>query len=83
MLVDAWDAQRPASQTSDDGLKELLVGGIAGVAAWGSIYPLDVLKSRVQARGCSVQSVWSELMECRDRSALTRGMGALACLFVK
>lgn len=60
-----------------DGLKELVSGGVAGVVMWGSIYPLDVLKSRVQARGCSLGSVWSELVASRDLAALTRGMGAM------
>lgn len=60
-----------------DGLKVIVSGGIAGAAAWGSIYPLDVLKSRVQARGCSLWSVWSEIVASRDMGALTRGMGAL------
>ncbi|GAM86563.1 hypothetical protein ANO11243_045770 [Dothideomycetidae sp. 11243] len=29
----------------------LLCGGIAGVATWASIFPLDVIKTRVQTQG--------------------------------
>jgi solute carrier family 25 carnitine/acylcarnitine transporter 20/29 len=75
----AWCA--PAAQ--------FLSGGLAGVLAWGSIYPVDVFKSRIQAtsaagspyRGwvhCAVQS-------CRQEGpgVLTRGLGAtLARAFV-
>ena len=30
-------------------MKILLCGGIAGVISWASIYPLDVIKTRIQA----------------------------------
>jgi hypothetical protein len=57
----------------------LLAGGAAGVASWASIYPLDVVKSRVQAApgryagwvDCARQSVRSE-----GWSVLTRGLSA-------
>ncbi|KAL7753611.1 hypothetical protein RI367_000542 [Sorochytrium milnesiophthora] len=39
MLRSALDAERAV---------QLVAGGIAGVASWASIYPLDVIKSRVQ-----------------------------------
>jgi solute carrier family 25 carnitine/acylcarnitine transporter 20/29 len=32
------------------GLKILLAGGIAGVVTWASIFPLDVIKTRVQTQ---------------------------------
>lgn len=42
--------------TSDDdgsnqtALKILLCGGIAGVVTWASVYPLDMIKTRLQAQ---------------------------------
>ena len=45
-----------ASQQGDGGgmhqaaLTVLLCGGIAGVATWASVFPLDVIKTRLQAQ---------------------------------
>lgn len=41
--------------SEDDGthqaaLKVLLCGGIAGVVTWGSVFPLDMVKTRLQAQ---------------------------------
>lgn len=36
--------------TGADAAKVLLCGGIAGVVTWASIFPLDVIKTRVQAQ---------------------------------
>ena len=33
---------------SGSGAKIMLCGGVAGVATWASIYPLDVVKTRIQ-----------------------------------
>ncbi|KAK9414676.1 putative Mitochondrial basic amino acids transporter [Seiridium unicorne] len=35
---------------SEDAAKVLLCGGLAGVATWASIFPLDVIKTRVQVQ---------------------------------
>ncbi|KAI8637355.1 mitochondrial carrier domain-containing protein, partial [Parasitella parasitica] len=35
-------------KSGDDAWKLLLAGGIAGTVSWGSIYPIDVVKSRLQ-----------------------------------
>jgi solute carrier family 25 (mitochondrial carnitine/acylcarnitine transporter), member 20/29 len=35
---------------SQDALKVLLCGGIAGIVTWASIFPLDVIKTRMQAQ---------------------------------
>ncbi|KAA8649753.1 putative mitochondrial carrier protein [Aspergillus tanneri] len=47
--------------TSDDdgarkaALKILLCGGVAGVATWASVFPLDVIKTRLQAQTIAIQ----------------------------
>jgi solute carrier family 25 carnitine/acylcarnitine transporter 20/29 len=35
-------------QSGDDAWKLLLAGGVAGTVSWASIYPIDVVKSRLQ-----------------------------------
>lgn len=35
-------------QSGDDAWKLLLAGGVAGTISWASIYPIDVVKSRLQ-----------------------------------
>jgi len=58
----------------------LVAGGVAGVASWASIYPLDVCKSRIQAQPERWNRGW---LDCMRRSVadegvavLTRGLGA-------
>jgi len=41
-------------------VKVLLCGGVAGVVTWASIFPLDVIKTRLQAQGCG-----DKASECR------------------
>lgn len=36
--------------THQAALKILLCGGIAGVVTWGSVFPLDMIKTRLQAQ---------------------------------
>ncbi|KAI1090559.1 solute carrier family 25 member 45 [Rostrohypoxylon terebratum] len=51
-LTSKWvESTRPnASAFSQDAAKVLLCGGLAGVVTWASIFPLDVIKTRVQAQ---------------------------------
>lgn len=37
-------------------LKVLLCGGIAGVTTWASVYPLDMIKTRLQAQTIAIAS---------------------------
>lgn len=62
---------------------EVAAGGAAGVLAWASIYPIEVVKSRVQAcDGSSAWAVWRELHKGGWRGYF-RGMPAtLARAFV-
>ena len=52
----------------------LLAGGAAGVASWASIYPLDVLKSRLQASPGRYAGLW----DCARRSVRDEGWGVLS-----
>lgn len=36
--------------TNQAALKVLLCGGIAGIVTWGSVFPLDMVKTRLQAQ---------------------------------
>lgn len=38
------------SSAKSDAIRVLLCGGIAGIITWASIFPLDVIKTRVQAQ---------------------------------
>lgn len=51
-LTSKWvESSRPnASGFSQDAAKVLFCGGLAGVVTWASIFPLDVIKTRVQAQ---------------------------------
>lgn len=46
--VDAYSQGEPTF--AREASKVLLCGGLAGVATWGSIFPLDVIKTRVQTQ---------------------------------
>ncbi|MCJ1350340.1 MAG: hypothetical protein MMC33_000321, partial [Icmadophila ericetorum] len=55
------------SERHQAALKILLCGGIAGVISWASIYPLDMIKTRIQA----AQGVDLETNKIIRRSAWT------------
>ena len=44
----AWSS--PDDSDRDTAMKVLLCGGLAGVITWASIFPLDVIKTRVQTQ---------------------------------
>jgi hypothetical protein len=73
----------PLITAAGESMKELVSGGVAGMVAWALVYPVDVLKCRVQASSSSVRAVLGELVAAGDAAALVRGMGATltrACL---
>lgn len=62
---------------------EIVAGGAAGVLAWASIYPIEVVKSRVQA--CDTASAWAvwRRLHASGWEGYVRGMPAtLARAFV-
>lgn len=44
-------SRRLSSDSSAKHFDVLMSGGIAGIITWASIYPLDVIKTRIQAEG--------------------------------
>ncbi|KAE8355382.1 mitochondrial carrier domain-containing protein [Aspergillus coremiiformis] len=65
-----------ASKDDDDddvqktAMKVLLCGGVAGVATWASIYPLDMIKTRLQAQALGTRPEDEPLMRPQnDRRA--------------
>lgn len=58
-----------------DAVKEVASGGAAGVAAWASIYPIEVIKSRMQAQSASFAAVRTQLAR-EGGGAAWRGCGA-------
>jgi hypothetical protein len=60
----------------------LTSGGIAGMLAWGSIYPLDTIKTRVQSGAAKTireafqqRGLWVGLIPCLARAAITNSVG--------
>ncbi|KOC70144.1 Mitochondrial carnitine/acylcarnitine carrier protein CACL [Habropoda laboriosa] len=51
----------------------LLAGGLAGTASWVISYPLDVVKSRIQANG----NRYAGVIDCLKRSVMTEGYSCL------
>ncbi|WAO87764.1 Hypothetical protein NCS54_00508300 [Fusarium falciforme] len=62
-LSTRWLATEPGEESSfqHEAAKVLLCGGLAGVATWASIFPLDVIKTRVQAQPWVQQAETSPL----------------------
>jgi solute carrier family 25 (mitochondrial carnitine/acylcarnitine transporter), member 20/29 len=49
-------SRRTTSESNAADLDVLVSGGIAGVFTWASVYPLDVIKTRIQAEGWSTET---------------------------
>ncbi|KAH6886491.1 mitochondrial carrier domain-containing protein [Thelonectria olida] len=63
-LSTRWLAAGPGKEASlqHEAAKVLLCGGMAGVITWASIFPLDVIKTRVQAQPWGRQRETSPLL---------------------
>ena len=57
--------------------KILLAGGIAGTVGWCSLYPLDVIKSRLQADVMSDRAVYKGLIDCFKKTISSEGIRPL------
>lgn len=64
---------------ADDGYiipKLLLAGGMSGMASWISTYPVDVIKSRLQADGVGGANRYDGIMDCVRQSVRREGWRA-------
>lgn len=55
----------------------LMAGGLAGVLSWVIVYPVDVLKSRLQADGIGGQRKYSGMWDCAVKSCESEGLKVL------
>lgn len=78
-------------KSGQESVKTMLVsGGLAGVASWVCCYPLDVIKTRLQAQSLSPLPKYTGIVDCFRKSVkeegyrvLWRGLGtAVARAFV-
>ncbi|TNM95094.1 hypothetical protein fugu_017853 [Takifugu bimaculatus] len=53
--------------------KLLFAGGMAGIASWLSTYPVDVIKSRLQADGVGGVNQYSSIADCVRQSVKREG----------
>lgn len=53
--------------------KLLFAGGMSGIASWLSTYPVDVIKSRLQADGVGGVNQYSGIMDCVRQSVRKEG----------
>eukprot|EP00898_Chlorokybus_atmophyticus_P003412 jgi/Chlat1/4071/Chrsp26S04006 len=47
-----------ADPTALNPARTIMAGGLAGAVSWASIYPLDAIKTRIQASEMKAQSIW-------------------------
>lgn len=55
--------------SQQEALKVLLCGGLAGIVTWASVFPLDVVKTRLQAQPLIAQTV-TESADVQQRPLL-------------
>ncbi|KAF2301283.1 hypothetical protein GH714_022404 [Hevea brasiliensis] len=55
----------------------LIAGGLAGVASWVCCYPLDVIKTRLQAQTPSSPQKYNGILDCLSRSVKEEGYRVL------
>lgn len=54
--------------------KLLFAGGMSGIVSWLSTYPIDVIKSRLQADGIGGVNQYNGIMDCVRKSYQSEGM---------
>lgn len=55
----------------------LIAGGLAGVASWVCCYPLDVVKTRLQAQSPSSIQKYNGIIDCFNKSVKAEGYSVL------
>lgn len=75
----AHEGQEGGSFTGNETAKVLLCGGLAGIVTWASIFPLDVIKTRVQAQvlGAGTIAVATGEISPLLRSPAPKRLGAI------
>lgn len=61
-------------------MKLLLAGGLSGVFGWLSTYPIDVIKTRIQAQSIShkdKEMQYAGIVDCAQRLVKAEGPGTL------
>lgn len=56
----------------------LMAGGLAGTISWLLTFPIDVIKSRLQADGMSGKSQYRGVVDCLRKSYAEEGLGFLS-----
>ena len=56
----------------------LLAGGLSGTASWVFTYPIDVMKSRIQADGDGKDRKYKDLVDCIKKTYRTGGLRAFS-----
>ncbi|MBA0767410.1 hypothetical protein Gotri_016296 [Gossypium trilobum] len=66
-------------KTGDESLKTMWIsGGLAGVSSWIGCYPLDVVKTRLQAQSwASSRKGYDGVIDCVEKSVKQEGHGVL------
>ena len=77
-LCNGWVDAYPKGESTfaKEASKVLLCGGLAGVATWASVFPLDVIKTRVQTQPFAEQSPLLDLNQSQHLPAARR-LGAM------
>jgi solute carrier family 25 (mitochondrial carnitine/acylcarnitine transporter), member 20/29 len=78
-LATRWmttDAKKQ-STLQEEAAKVLLCGGMAGVVTWASIFPLDVIKTRVQTQPLEASPETSRLLQPVEASTESKRKGAI------
>lgn len=60
-----------------NGLELMVAGGLSGVAGWLSTYPVDVIKTRIQAQSLSHQKRYASMWDCGQRIVKEEGWRVL------
>ena len=65
-----WMVERKAGTSLDElsPVSLCIAGGLGGIAAWASTYPIDVVKSRIQVDGMLGETKYHGMIDCINKS---------------
>jgi len=69
--IPGWGEADAAGKREHTPIQMLLFGGASGVVSWLPVYPIDVLKSRIQSAQCPDQ--YKGLLDCALKSVRAEG----------